>query len=69
MNELAGTENRIAVERMRYNARVQQYIASRRQPPGVLTALLFNFQDYPFFEVPATAREVPNVEFEWQPQR
>ena len=30
MDELAGTENRIAVERMRYNERVQQYNTSRR---------------------------------------
>ena len=69
MDELAGTENRIAVERMRYNAQVQQYNTSRRQPPGVLTALLFNFPDYPFFEVPTTAREIPKVEFEREPQR
>jgi len=62
--ELAGAETRIAIERMRYNAHVQQYNTSRRQRPGVLTAILFNFQDYPFFlvEVPATAREVPKVE-------
>lgn len=69
MDDLAGTENRIAVERMRYNARVQLYNTSRRKFPGGLTALLFNFQDYPFFEVPATAPEVPKVESERQPQR
>ena len=33
-DELAGTENRIAVERMRYNERVQEYNTSRRQFPG-----------------------------------
>lgn len=56
--ELAGSENRIAVERMRYNAFVQQYQQSQRNTAGALTALLFNFRDYPFFEVPAT-REAP----------
>jgi LemA protein len=69
MHELAGTENRVAVERMRYNARVQLYNTSRRKFAEGLTALLFNFQDYPFFEVPLTAREVPKVESARQPQR
>ena len=35
MDELSGTENRIAVERMRYNERVQEYNTARRQFPGV----------------------------------
>ena len=34
MDELAGTENRIAVERMRYNEDVQEYNTSRRAVPG-----------------------------------
>src|SRR5205807_7120988 len=38
MDELAGTENRIAVERMRYNQRVQDYDTARRQFPANLTA-------------------------------
>ena len=38
MDELAGTENRIAVERMRYNERVQEYNTSRRQFPSNITA-------------------------------
>ena len=37
MDELAGTENRIAVERMRYNERVQDYNTSRRQFPSNVT--------------------------------
>ena len=63
MDELAGTENRIAVERMRYNERVQEYNTSRRQFPGVMTAKMFNFTDYPFFEAPADAQKVPSVNF------
>src|SRR5579864_8756263 len=38
MDELSGTENRIAVERMRYNEAVQRYNTARRQFPGNLTA-------------------------------
>src|SRR5512141_2143245 len=41
MDELAGTENRLAVERMRYNERVQEYDVSRRQFPANLTAKMF----------------------------
>src|SRR5436190_15527548 len=37
MDELSGTENRIAVERMRYNQRVQEYNTSRRHCPANLT--------------------------------
>jgi LemA protein len=62
-DELAGTENRIAVERMRYNERVQQYNTSRRQFPGIVTAKIFGFPDYPLFEAPPAAREVPKVSF------
>src|ERR687888_2675204 len=47
MDELAGTENRIAVERMRYNEKVQDYNTSRRQFPANLTAKMFGFKEYP----------------------
>ena len=62
-DELSGTENRIAVERMRYNERVQEYNTSRRQFPGIITAKIFSFQDYPLFEAPESARQVPKVTF------
>jgi LemA protein len=62
-DELAGTENRIAVERMRYNERVQEYNTSRRQFPGIVTAKIFNFRDYPLFEAPVSAQQVPKVSF------
>ncbi len=62
-DELAGTENRIAVERMRYNERVQEYNTSRRQFPGVITARMFGFQDYPLFEAPPAAQQAPKVSF------
>jgi LemA protein len=63
MDELAGTENRIAVERMRYNEVVQAYNTSRRQFPANITAHLFGFKEYPFFEAPPAARETPRVAF------
>jgi LemA protein len=63
MDELAGTENRIAVERMRYNERVQEYNTARRQFPANVTAKMFGFKEYPFFEVPPEAKQVPKVDF------
>lgn len=67
MDELAGTENRIAVERMRYNERVQEYNTGRRQFPANLTARLFGFNEHPYFQVPPEAQRVPRVSFGKQP--
>jgi LemA protein len=63
MDELSGTENRIAVERMRYNERVQEYNTSRRQFPANLTAKIFGFKEHPFFTAPEEAKQVPKVNF------
>jgi LemA protein len=63
MDELSGTENRIAVERMRYNERVQEYNTSRRQFPSNITAGIFGFDEYPVFNAPPEAERVPRVDF------
>src|SRR5216684_2145102 len=63
MDELAGTENRIAIERMRYNEKVREYDTARRQFPGNLTAKMFGFKEYPFFQAPPEAKTVPKVNF------
>jgi LemA protein len=67
MDELAGTENRLAVARQRYNEAVQQYNTARRTFPQNLTAKMFSFKDYPFFEAPPEATQVPKVNFTKQP--
>src|SRR5947207_12003114 len=63
MDELSGTENRIAVERMRYNERVQEYNTQRRQFPSNITAGIFGFKEYPLFNAPPSAEQVPKVNF------
>jgi len=63
MDELSGTENRIAVERMRYNERVQDYNTTRRQFPSNVTASIFGFKEYPLFNAPPAAEQVPKVNF------
>ena len=63
MDELEGTENRIATERMRYNERVQEYNTLRRRFPSNVTAKVFGFKEYPYYEAPAAAQQVPKVDF------
>ena len=63
MDELAGTENRIAVERMRYNERVQEYNTRRRKFPANMTAKVFGFKEYPYFEAPPASQQAPKVNF------
>jgi LemA protein len=69
MDELAGTENRLSVERMRYNERVQEYNTSRRQFPSNITAGIFGFKEYPLFQVPESAKVVPKVDFSRPPAK
>ena len=63
MDELSGTENRIAVERMRYNERLQEYNTQRRKFPSNVTAKVFGFKEYPYFEAPPAAQTAPKVDF------
>ena len=62
-DELAGTENRIAVARQRYNDAARQYNTLRRSFPSNVTAKVFGFQEYPYFEAPTDAQKVPKVDF------
>ena len=68
MDELSGTENRIAVERMRYNEKVQAYNTSRRQFPANVTAGIFGFKEYKLFEAPPEAKATPKVAFPAPPK-
>jgi LemA protein len=63
MDELAGTENRLSVERKRYNDSVQVYNTTIRQFPDYVIASILGFKEQPFFEVPAAARQAPQVKF------
>jgi LemA protein len=61
MDELAGTENRIAVERRRYNERVQAYNTLVMQFPESLIAALTGFASRPYFEAAPGAAAPPPV--------
>lgn len=62
-DELAGTENRIAVERMRFNEAVRAYNIKIRSFPTNIIAGIFGFEKAKFFEVPKEAQAVPKVKF------
>jgi LemA protein len=62
-DELAGTENRIAVERRRYNETVRVYNTRIRSFPTNIIAGMFGFGKATFFEVPKERQEAPKVKF------
>jgi LemA protein len=63
-DELAGTENRIAVSRRRYNEAVQRYNTSIDLFPNNIAAALFGFQrNDAYFKTDPAAREAPKVAF------
>ena len=61
--QLEGTENRIAVERRRFNEAVQQYNRYIRKFPQALVASIFGFQPKAYFQAGAAAQEAPKVKF------
>jgi LemA protein len=63
MDELAGTENRLAVERMRYNQEVQTYNVMVKRFPTNLYAAAFNFKEAPYYEITEAQKQVPKVDF------
>jgi LemA protein len=62
-DELAGTENRIAVARKRYNDSVRGFNTKIRTFPGSLFAGSLGFSPRQYFEISESSRAVPQVEF------
>ena len=62
-DELAGTENRIAVERRRFNEAVRTFNVKIRRFPTNIIAGMFGFEKATFFEVPEERQETPKVKF------
>ena len=61
--QLEGTENRIAVERKKFNEVVRDYNVTVRQFPGNIVAAMFGFEAKPYFEADESAHQAPKVEF------
>ncbi|RJS61422.1 LemA family protein [Bacillus sp. PK3_68] len=64
MDELAGTENRLAVARQDYNAQVATFNKRVKRFPGSLMAGIFGFDEKEYFKAEAGAQEAPKVDFE-----
>jgi LemA protein len=62
-DELAGTENRIAVERMRYNEAVRIYNQAIKSFPANLLAGMYGYKEAAFFKVEEAAKVAPKVKF------
>lgn len=62
MDELAGTENRISVERKRFNELVQSYNATIKRVPTNLIAGIFGFKSRAYFRAVEGAEQAPKVE-------
>ena len=63
-DELAGTENRIAVARSDYNDAVKDYNKTIKSFPKNILAGMFGFAKKEYFEAKESSNEVPNVSFE-----
>jgi LemA protein len=63
MDELAGTENRISVERRRYNEIVLDYNTAIKTFPRNMLAGMFGFEAHEYFKSVSSADEAPKVEF------
>jgi LemA protein len=63
--QLEGTENRIAVERTRYNERAQAYNTARLKFPTVLVARFMGFGEKAYFKAVAGADQAPSVNFDF----
>ena len=60
-DEIAGTENRIAVSRNDYNTAVVDYNTTRARFPTVISAKMFGFQEEPYFKADPSAQAVPQI--------
>ena len=60
---LAAKSPEETIQRMRYNEKIQEDNAATRRFPGNVTAKMFGFKQYPYFEAPASAQALPKVDF------
>jgi LemA protein len=64
-SQLEGSENRIAVERGRFNDAALTYNAAIKRVPAVFFAAVFGFKEKPYFAATASAQTPPEVKFDF----
>lgn len=62
MVQLEGTENRVAVERQKYNEMIKSYNLQVKRFPGMIFARIFGFIEQPYFEAAAGAEVAPKID-------
>jgi len=67
--QLEGTENRIAVERKKFNEAVQEYNTSIRSFPTLVTAKIFGFKEKQYFKSNPGSEKVPDVNFDFNKKK
>ena len=67
--QLEGTENRITVERQKFNEAVQRYNTSVKSFPTLFLARMFGFQPKPYFVAKEGSETPPQVEFDFGKQK
>jgi LemA protein len=63
MSQLEGTENRVSVERSRFNKDIEAYNLKVKRFPGSIVASIFGFSDRAYFEAVKGAEKAPEVKF------
>jgi len=63
MDELAGTENRLSVERKNFNQSIKNYNMHIKKFPAIIVAMILNYDKKTYFEVTEKAKELPQVNF------
>ncbi len=67
--QLEGTENRIAVERKKFNEAVQDYNTSIRRFPTLITAKIFGFKEKQYFKSTPGSEKTPDVNFDFNKKK
>lgn len=62
--QLEGTENRISVERRRFNETVQEYNTNIKRFPTAMFAGIYGFRERPYFQAAPGSETVPKVDFQ-----
>lgn len=60
--QLEGTENRVSVERQKYNDMIKEYNLKVKRIPGVIFAKIFGFDEEPYFESTQGSEQAPKVD-------
>jgi LemA protein len=68
-SQLEGTENRISVERKKFNEAVQDYNTTIRRFPSLITAKIFGFKEKQYFKSAPGTDKVPDVNFEFDKKK